>query len=146
MTTVAPPTGARFVSSHATAVDDAARFATGPRTRVRLTGPGSEPAVRAALTRVWRLAGQPITVVVPPHRDPVGDVAAAWVAEHAVAGVRVEHRTSDASSVPCVVVSASGPVPWCGCVAPPCASCLDDPAPCAGCASPLCPDCAGGGR
>ncbi len=101
-------------------------------TRVRLTGPGTEPTIRAALTRAWRLTGQPITVIIPTHRDPVGDVAAAWAAEHHFAGIRVEHRTSDASSAPCVVVPAGGPVPWCGCGAPPCKRCLDEPVRCAG--------------
>ncbi|QJY46673.1 hypothetical protein [Pseudonocardia broussonetiae] len=97
----------------------------GPRTRVRLDGPGAEPDVRAALTRAWRLAGQPLIVVLPLHRDPVGDVAAAWAAEHELAGIRTEHQTSAASSEPCVVVPADGPVPWCGCVHPPCPRCLD---------------------
>lgn len=114
--------------------------AQGPRTRLRLDGPGTEPQIRAALTRAWRLAGQPLIVVVPTHRDPVGDIATAWAAEHAVAGIRVEHRTTDASSSPCVVVPADGPVPWCGCVEPPCSRCLDEPVPCRGCTSPLCPD------
>lgn len=115
----------------------------GPRTRVRLDGPGTEPQIRAALTRVWRLAGQPLIVVVPTHRDPVGEVAAAWVVEHELAGMRIEHQTSAASSEPCVVVPADGPVAWCGCVEPPCVRCLDEPTRCAGCASALCPDCGG---
>ncbi len=107
----------------AAGIDDATRYATGPTTRVRLDGPGNEPGIRAALTRVWRLVGQPITVLVPMHRDPVGDVAAAWAAEHALAGVRVEHLVSEFGP-PCVVVPADGPVPWCGCVHPPCGRCL----------------------
>jgi hypothetical protein len=110
------------MTGYPAAIAEAARYATGPTTRVRLTGPGTEPQIRAALTRVWRLVGQPVTVLVPLHPCPVGDVAAAWAAEHAVTGVRVEHRVSDAT--PCVVVPADGPVPWCGCVQPPCARCL----------------------
>lgn len=127
----------------AAGIDDATRYATGPTTRVRLDGSGTEPQIRAALTRVWRLLGQPITVLVPMHHDPVGDVAAAWAVEHALAGVRVEYRVTEPGP-PCVVVPAAGPVPWCGCVEPPCARCLDEPPRCPGCSSPLCPDCGGG--
>lgn len=115
-----------LLSPLAAGIDDATRYATGPTTRVRLDGPGTEPGIRAALTRVWRLVGQPITVLIPMHRDPVGDIAATWAAEHAVAG-RVEHRVSEPGP-PCVVVPADGPVPWCGCGHPPCGRCLDEAA------------------
>lgn len=81
----------------------------------------------AALTRAWRLIGQPITVLLPTHHDPVGDIAATWAAEHELAGIRTEHRTSDASSEPCVVVPADRPAPYCGCVHPPCTRCLAEP-------------------
>lgn len=121
----------------ASAIADATRNATGPTTRVRLHGTGTEPQIRAALTRVWRLVGQPITVLIPMHSDPVGDVAAAWAAEHALHGIRVEHRVSEFGP-PCVVVPADEPVPWCGCVHPPCGRCLDEPVRCAGRESPLC--------
>lgn len=115
----------------------------GPRTRLRLDGSGTEPQIRTALTRAWRLVGQPLIVVVPPHRDPVGDIAAQWAAEHALAGIRVEHATTAPSSEPCVVVPAATPAPYCGCVEPPCGWCLDEPTRCAGCASALCEDCRG---
>lgn len=98
----------------------------GPRTRVALDGVGDVPSVRASLTRAWRLIGQPIVVVLQPHWGPTERAAADWAAEHAVAGVGLEVRhTTAASYPPCVVVPAGGPVPWCGCVHPPCGRCLD---------------------
>lgn len=117
----------------------------GPRTRVELTGTGTDAQVRTALTRAWRLAGQPIIVVTTPGMNTVGRAAADWAAEHACAGIGLEVRhTTPAAYPPCVVIDAANPAPWCGCVAPPCARCLDEPPPCRGCASTLCPDCAGG--
>lgn len=134
----------RFVSAPAAGVDEAGRRGVGPQTRVTLTGTGDAPGVRAALTRAWRLAGQPIIVVTTPGMGPVGRIAADWAAEHAIAGIGLEVRhTVPAAYPPCVEVDAAGPAPWCGCAQPPCARCLaaDGPPPCPGCASTLCPDC-----
>ncbi len=97
----------------------------GPRTRVRLLGVGDAPTVRASLTRAWRLAGQPIVVVLAPHWGPTERAAVDWAAEHAVAGIGLEVRhTVAAAHPPCVEVQADKPTPWCGCVHPPCAGCL----------------------
>lgn len=118
-----------------------------PRTRVALDGVGDTASVRASLTRAWRLIGQPIVVVVPPHWGPTERAAVDWCAEHAVAGIGLEVRYTVLAAHPhCVVVPAAGPVPWCGCVHPPCARCWaqdDEPPRCPGCGSPLCPDCRG---
>lgn len=135
----------RLIGGMAAAQIDAARSGDGPRVRVQLVGVGDEPAVRASLTRAWRLAGQPIIVVTTPGMGPVGRIAADWAAEHAVAGISLEVRYTPASWLPqCVEVSAAGPVPWCGCAEPPCLRCVpaavDGPPSCAGCSSPLCPD------
>lgn len=97
----------------------------GRRTRVRLIGTGPAPEVRSALTRAWRLAGQPIVVLVPPLWGDTERAAVDWAAEHAVAGIGIEIRHDvDAVPPPVVEVPADGPVPWCGCPHPPCARCL----------------------
>lgn len=104
---------------------EAKAYGIGPVTRVRLDGAGTPAQVRAALTRAWRLIGQPITVVVPSLPDPVACAAEEWAAEHAVAGIRVKYDTADLPQPLCVVIPADGPVPWCGCVEPPCARCWE---------------------
>lgn len=68
--------------------------------QIVLIGEADEPTVRTALTRAWRHTGQPVTVVVGPFDTPTVLVARAWVAEHAVAGVRVMTR--------CTALAATG--------------------------------------
>lgn len=138
------PAFARVMAQAFAAVQAKPPSDPGPRTRVEITGTGTTPQVRAVLTQAWRLAGQPIVVVTTPGMGEVGRAAADWAAEHAFAGIGVEVRhTTEASYPPRVVVDAGTALPWCGCVAPPCARCLDDVPPCGGCVSPLCPDCTG---
>lgn len=95
------PTG--YVSPH-TPVE------TGPHTRVVLTGTAPAAAVRSVLTKAWRAAGQPLTVVVLPevHGGPVDRVARAWVAEHACAGHEIVTRWTTLGSSPGVVLDLGG--------------------------------------
>lgn len=69
----------------------------GPRSRVLVAGSRAwtdEPAVRTALTRTWREAGQPLVVLVGPNRTAVDETAADWVAEHEFAGHQLHRCTS----------------------------------------------------
>lgn len=113
------------LTGHAAAVMEAERRGAGPRTRVRLDGTGTEPQVRAALTRAWRLIGQPITVVVGPTADDTRRACHDWVAEHFLHGCGLD-LYGEGQPVPtdCVVVPADRPAPYCGCVHPPCTRCL----------------------
>lgn len=79
---------------------------TGPHTRVVLTGTAPAATVRLALTRAWRTAGQPLTVVVagPLHGGVVDRAARAWVDEHACAGHEVVTRWTTIGSSPGVVL------------------------------------------
>ncbi len=65
----------------------------GPRVRVLVTGSrawSDAAAVRVALTRAWRDAGQPLTVVHGGCPTGADAIAAAWVREHEVAGIEEE--------------------------------------------------------
>ena len=69
----------------------------GPWSRVIVLGSRGwtdAAAVRVALTRAWREAGQPLKVVVGPTRTALDAVAEDWVDEHAVAGHQLLRCTS----------------------------------------------------
>jgi hypothetical protein len=82
----------------------------GPHTRVVLTGTAPPATVRLALTRAWRAAGQPLTVVVagPLHGGVIDRAARAWVDEHACAGHEVVTRWTTLASSPGVVLDLDG--------------------------------------
>lgn len=68
------------------------------RTRVLVTGSRAwvdEAAVRTALTRAWRDAGQPLTVVHGGCPAGADAIAAAWVREHELCGITQEVHAAD---------------------------------------------------
>jgi hypothetical protein len=73
----------------------------GPRSRVVVDDlAGDEPAIRTALTRAWREAGQPLTVVVSSRATAADLIAATWAREHAVAGIELEVRHTVVAATP----------------------------------------------
>lgn len=62
-----------------------------PHVRVLGSAGWTDPTtVRVALTRAWRDLGRPIVVVHDGALTGVDAAARAWVAEHAVCGIRAE--------------------------------------------------------
>lgn len=72
-------------------------FATG-HTRVIVTGSrgwADEAAVRTALTRAWREAGQPLVVVHGACPTGADRIASEWAREHEHAGIVEERHPAD---------------------------------------------------